>query len=152
MFKRRNLAELTWFRTCPWMVFLNCSGVLVICRTSHLSGRSYISHWCSHFCNMSKSYYMVRRSSSHLILRSRLIIHGFTSLSRMFQLYGDVTIASGGLQNLGLCAALKAFELGEIFIVPHLLWHGTSVFPVSSEGSSYSIASYDTHEDVNHLF
>jgi hypothetical protein len=30
--------------------------------------------------------------------------------------------------------ALGAFEQGGIFIVPHLLWHGTSVFLVSSEG------------------
>jgi hypothetical protein len=36
-------------------------------------------------------------------------------------LYGDVTIASEGLQNLGLCSALGAFEQGGIFIVPHLL-------------------------------
>jgi hypothetical protein len=35
-------------------------------------------------------------------------------------------------KNLGLCSAIRAFEQGEIFIVPHLLWHGTSVFPVSS--------------------
>jgi hypothetical protein len=30
-------------------------------------------------------------------------------------------------------SALKAFEQGGIFIVPHLLWHGTSVYSVSSE-------------------
>jgi hypothetical protein len=29
--------------------------------------------------------------------------------------------AGEGLQNLGLCSALKAFEQGGIFIVPHLL-------------------------------
>jgi hypothetical protein len=63
-----------------------------------------------------------------------LIIYGFTSRSRIFHLYGDVTIAGEGLQNLGLCSALRAFEQGGIFIVPHLLWHGTSVSPVSSEG------------------
>jgi hypothetical protein len=61
-----------------------------------------------------------------------LIIYGFTSRSRIFHLYGDV-ITGEGLQNLGLCSALRAFEQGGIFIVPHLLWHGTSVFPVSSE-------------------
>jgi hypothetical protein len=38
-----------------------------------------------------------------------------------FTLYGDVTIAGEGLQNLGLCSALRAFEKGRIFIVPHLL-------------------------------
>jgi hypothetical protein len=49
-----------------------------------------------------------------------LIIYGFTSRSRIFHLYGDVTIASEGLQNLGLCSALRALEQGGIFIVPHL--------------------------------
>jgi hypothetical protein len=73
-----------------------------------------------------------------------LIIYDFTSRSRIFHLYGDVTIAGEGLQNLGLCSALRTFEQGGIFIVPHLLWHGTSVFPVSSEGPPHLAASYDT--------
>jgi hypothetical protein len=81
-----------------------------------------------------------------------LIIYCFMSCSRIFHLYGDVTIAGEGLQNLGLCSALKAFEQGGIFIVPHLLWHGTSVFPVSSEGPSHSVASYDTHGDAEDQF
>jgi hypothetical protein len=81
-----------------------------------------------------------------------LIIYGFTSRSRIFHLYGDVTIAGEGLQNLGLCSALMAFEQGRIFIVPHLLWHGTSVFPVSSEGPPHLVASYDTRGDVEDLF
>jgi hypothetical protein len=38
-----------------------------------------------------------------------------------FHLYGDVTITGEGLQNLGLCSALRAFEQGGISIVPHLL-------------------------------
>jgi hypothetical protein len=63
---------------------------------------------------------------------------------RIFHSYGNVDIAGEGLQNLGLCSALRAFEQGAIFIVPHLLWHGTSVFPVSSEGPPHSIYSYDT--------
>jgi hypothetical protein len=81
-----------------------------------------------------------------------LIIYGFTSRSRVFHLYGDVTITGEGLQNLGLCSVLRAFEQGGIFIVPHLLWHGTSVFPVSSEGPPHLVASYDTREDVEDLF
>jgi hypothetical protein len=36
-----------------------------------------------------------------------------------------------------------AIEKGEIFIVPHLLWHGVPVFPVSSEGPLYSVTSYE---------
>jgi hypothetical protein len=50
-----------------------------------------------------------------------LIIYGFTSRSRNFHLYRDVTIADEGLQDLGLCSALRAIEQGGIFIVPHLL-------------------------------
>jgi hypothetical protein len=38
-----------------------------------------------------------------------------------FHFYGDVTIAGEELQNLGPCSALRAFEQGGIFIVPHLL-------------------------------
>jgi hypothetical protein len=34
-----------------------------------------------------------------------------------YTVYGDITIAGEGLQNL----ALRAFEQGGIFIVPHLL-------------------------------
>jgi hypothetical protein len=39
----------------------------------------------------------------------------------LFTYIGDVTIAGEGLQNFGLCSALRAFEQGMIFIVPHLL-------------------------------
>jgi hypothetical protein len=38
-----------------------------------------------------------------------------------FRLYGDVTITGEGLQNFGLCSALRAFEQEGIFIVPQLL-------------------------------
>jgi hypothetical protein len=45
------------------------------------------------------------------------------SRSRICHLYGDITIADEGLQNFGLCSALRAFEQGWIFIVPYLLVH-----------------------------
>jgi hypothetical protein len=41
-----------------------------------------------------------------------------------FHLYGYVTIAGEGLQNVGLlaiCSALGTFEQGGIFNVPHIL-------------------------------
>jgi hypothetical protein len=80
-------------------------------------------------------------------------IYKFTCRSRIFHFkHGDVTIAGKGLQNLGLCSALRAFVQGGIFIVPHLLWHGTSVFPVSSEGPLHSVAFYDARGDVEDLF
>jgi hypothetical protein len=81
-----------------------------------------------------------------------LIIYGFTSRSRIFHFYGNLTIAGEGLQNLGLCSALRAFEQGMIFIVPHLPWHGTSVFPVSSEGPPHLVAFYDRQVDAEDLF
>jgi hypothetical protein len=89
---------------------------------------------------------------SHFKVDTWLIIYGFTSRSRIFHLHGDVTIIGEGLQNLGLFSALRAYEQGGIFIVPHLLWHGASVFPVSSEGPLHSVASYDTQVDVKNLF
>jgi hypothetical protein len=81
-----------------------------------------------------------------------LINYCFTSRSRIFHLYGNVTFTGEGLQNLGLRSALRAFQQGGIFIVPHLLWHGASVFPVSSEGPPHSVASYNTQGDVENLF
>jgi hypothetical protein len=81
-----------------------------------------------------------------------LIINSFTSRSRVFHLYGDVTFTGEGLQNLGLCSTLRAFEQGGIFIVPHLLWHWTSVFPVSSEGPRHSVVSYDTRGGADDQF
>jgi hypothetical protein len=53
-----------------------------------------------------------------------------------------------GLQNLGLCSALRAFEQGGIFIVPHR----TPVFSVTSAGPPHSVASCDTHGDSEDLF
>jgi hypothetical protein len=87
---------------------------------------------------------------------TRLIDWLFTVLrpaqELIFHLYGDVTIAGEGLQNLGLCSELRAFEQGGIFIVAYLLWYGTSFFPVSSEGPPHSVASKDTRWDVENLF
>ena len=50
----------------------------------------------------------------------RFIIYGFTSRSRIHLL----SIAGEGLQKLGLCSALKAFEQGGIFILQHLRFSG----------------------------
>ena len=48
-------------------------------------------------------------------------------------IYGSITIAGEGFQNLDLCLLLMASEQWGIFIVPHLLWHGNSVLAVSSK-------------------
>jgi hypothetical protein len=76
-----------------------------------------------------------------------LIIHGFKNFSLIWRRHHCRWRA----KNLGLCSALKAFEQGGIFVVPHLLCNGTSVFPVSSEGPPHSVAFYDTQGDVEDL-
>jgi hypothetical protein len=80
-----------------------------------------------------------------------LIIYCFTSHLRIFHLHGDVTITGEVLQYLGLCSALRAFEQGGIFIVSHLRWHRASVFPVSSEGTPHSVASYDSESILTRI-
>jgi hypothetical protein len=37
------------------------------------------------------------------------------------------------LKSMGICSALRAFEQRGIFIMPHLLRHGTSIYTVSPE-------------------
>ena len=46
----------------------------------------------------------------------------------MFPSCGDVTISGEGLQIFDLCSALMAIEQWVFFSVPHLLWHGASVY------------------------
>jgi hypothetical protein len=84
--------------------------------------------------------------------RKWLIIYGFASRSRNFPLIRRRHHCRWRLRNIDLCSALRVFEQAGIFIVPHLLWHGTSVFPVSSEGPPHLVASYDTRRDVEDLF
>jgi hypothetical protein len=45
----------------------------------------------------------------------------FTVLHPVQEFFTYVTIAGEGLQNLGLWSALRTFEQGWIFIVPHML-------------------------------
>jgi hypothetical protein len=96
--------------------------------------------------------YIVLCFISRKFMINWMIIYDFKSRSKIFHSYRDVTIAGEGLWNLDLCSALRAFEQWGIFIVPHLLWQGTSVFPVSSKGPPNLVASYDTLGDVEDLF
>jgi hypothetical protein len=70
-----------------------------------------------------------------------LIIYRFTPRSRIFNLWRHHHCRWRAAKfKLGLCWALRAFEQGGIFFVPHLLWHGALVFLVSSEGPPYLVA------------
>jgi hypothetical protein len=52
---------------------------------------------------------------------------------QFFSYLAAVIITGDRAANLGLCSPLRAFEQGGIFIVPHLLRHGASVYTASSE-------------------
>jgi hypothetical protein len=104
-----------------------------------------------------------------------LIIYGFTSRSRIFHLYGDVTIAGEGLQNLGLCSALRTLEQGDLFRATPAVTRGlgfsglirsTAAFcrllrhtrgcggfiPTRILTGSHSVTSYDKQGDAEDLF
>jgi hypothetical protein len=49
-------------------------------------------------------------------INASLFTYCFTSSSRFFHLYEDVTITVEGLENLGLCSALRAFEQGGVLL------------------------------------
>ena len=61
----------------------------------------------------------------------------FSSHSRIFQTYGDVTITGERfvISNFELCSALMAIEKWGFFSVPHLLWHGPSVYNGHLQGT-----------------
>jgi hypothetical protein len=67
-----------------------------------------------------------------------VFIYCFMSRSRIFHLDVNVTIAVEGLQTkFKPMLSAQGLWAGGVFIVPHLLWHGVLVFPVSSEGPPY---------------
>ena len=70
----------------------------------------------------------------------RLITYCFLSHSRIFHSDMNVTIAS---EFEPLIAVYTDFEHEGIFIVSYLLWHGTSVYTVSSKGPPLLVTSYD---------
>jgi hypothetical protein len=57
----------------------------------------------------------------------------FVAARAIFSYMAAVTITGDRAANLGLCSALRAFEQGGVFVVPHLLRHGASVCTVSSK-------------------
>ena len=56
--------------------------------------------------------------------------------------------AGEGLQILGLCSALRAFEQWGIFIVPHLLWHSASMFFRSHSKDRPNQSPLTTHMEM----
>jgi hypothetical protein len=62
-----------------------------------------------------------------------LFIYLFIPQEQFFSYLAAVTITGVRAANSGLYSALGSFEQGGIFIVPHLLRHGASVYTASSE-------------------
>jgi hypothetical protein len=83
-----------------------------------------------------RNEFNVNALHKNFIFTSCLFVCLLIAARAIFQLSGGchhVTIAGDRAANFGLCSALMAFEQGGIFIVSHLLRHGTSVYTVSSE-------------------
>jgi hypothetical protein len=84
-----------------------------------------------------------------------LVIYGFTFLSRIFHLYGDVTIAGGGLQNLGLCPLSRegslscntCCDMGPRFIQSHPKDRPTQSPLTTHEGVWRIYSNLDPHGD-----
>jgi hypothetical protein len=93
------------------------------------------SRWRHSSCYLITTYTYIDKRSDAQAKNVGLILR---PIQEFFTYYEDVTTADGMLGAQGLWAGE-----GGIFIVLHLLWHGTSVFPV---------ASYDTHGDAEDLF
>ena len=62
-----------------------------------------------------------------VMFAKNMFVCGFLSYSRIFH-SGDVTITGEGLQIVYLCETLMAIEQWEFFSLPHLLWHGASIY------------------------
>jgi hypothetical protein len=78
-----------------------------------------------------------------------LLIHYFKPRQRIFHLYGYVTSTGEGLQNLGLCSEIRAFEQGGIFIEPYTC---CDTGPRFSADCPHSVASHDMQGDTEELF
>jgi hypothetical protein len=102
-------------------------------------------------CVIWTSHVLAGEAPCRIEVLSGLIIYCFTSRSKIFHLYRDITITGEGLQNLGLCSAFRAFDQGGIFIVPPAVI-GALVFLVSSEGPPHSVAFYDSQGVAEDLF
>jgi hypothetical protein len=93
-------------------------------------------------------YSLIRRTGTHVLQRDLIDGLSFTAVHLPQKSFTHMETSplsvKGALQNFGLCTARRAFEQGGIFIVPHLLWHWASNFPVSSKGPPHLSASYDT--------
>ena len=68
-------------------------------------------------------------------------------LSKKLHSYGEVTITGEVMQNLDLCWALIDQQEG-VRYTSNLIWHGTSVLVVSSNGRPHSVALYVKTEEL----
>jgi hypothetical protein len=82
-------------------------------------------------------YFQTKLASSDM----HLCLHGLIS-----SVYRNITIASEGLQNLGLCSTLRVFEVGEPTLTV------TRDLGFSSLTLPQLVVFYDTQGDADDLF
>jgi hypothetical protein len=81
-----------------------------------------------------------------------LTISCFASRSRIFHLYGDVTITGEGLQNLGIWLAIRPLSR-EGYLSCRVCWYTKPRFSgLVRRRPPHLVVSYDTHRDVKDLF
>jgi hypothetical protein len=101
-YSRWIFTEATW-TGCPQWIFIDT-------QVRYLQW-IFIYTFEQDFCKRSKKWLI-----GYLIINLQFYVR-----LKNISLNGDFAIAPAGLQNLGLCSALRAFEQGGIFILPHLL-------------------------------
>ena len=111
--------------TIVWtpVTFLICYALVLSHKSQTLTRIYTLKCWNSFlFCSFTTQ-------RSELSLNKFVCLFGgFSSHSRIFHLYGDVTIAGEGLQVLTYVRHSWSFQQWGFFSVPHLLWHGASVY------------------------
>jgi hypothetical protein len=89
--------------------------------------------------------------STCLFIQNWLTDYGFTSREEFFT-YAETSQLPVKAAKFRPKRGAHGICAGGCFITPHLLWHGTSVFLVSSEGLSHLSAFYDPQGDAEDLF
>jgi hypothetical protein len=86
----------------------------------------------------------IQKQCYGIYLREKLIDWLFAVLRPAQEFFTNMEPSPLPVKGCKICSALRTFEQGGIFIVPHPLWHRVSVFPVLSERPPHLVASYDT--------
>jgi hypothetical protein len=129
------MGQSFWYqflRRCETIKAPLCSNILGI---KHMNRTAFHRQWCFHM--LIDRLFIVLRPAE---LKNLLLIWKRHH-------------CRGSAAKFRPLVALRALEQSGIFIVPHMLWHGALVFPVSSEGPPIqSPRALTTHEGVWRIY